>query len=826
LYQINNNFCLGLEKEVLNGRDWLAQLIDNYDLTSLSAEPVSRVEVLHEFICSLLLNKCDPGLPLTIVPVGYSFDESIKISEQHVASLSLENVDVKKLSYLQSWFADARKHDQFLDDTLPGLNPFLIFRPQSTPLLKPVNPALLGWSWMSVRTGKLVSASDLPGMLTEGYMLERTTVDRWLRQLPRLLDRIENEYQDYEPDKRQALKSLIHERVEGARVYISLTDFWRRRRSIRGVPNMGDGTDAASALGATEPWWHEGVIQGLLSERDTRLHNHVAGTWGWEWQPTHAQLDALLLKWEKHGKPPPQAPVEPDPKLEAMLAEEGGEDIAAALGRLAVRLEKARVTDDDLNGFYTRKAPDDDGKSVPPVDGEPDVRRLKTRILTRAERERLFGKRKWPVGSPAVEGFALPVGSVVVVSDESPPYLRGRGWKITPEAKLLAWNWRGEAGVLPVGGVTEMNPFRSEDTVNRSVVPFHESIYYRGSRYWNLALSGFLHDETAYEAEDRRDRMRVRIWSKLRAGELITPSQWAYFFWILMGHQPRNELMPPAVGEWQDRYVDNPTSLFTDQLKFTASPRTQRSEWQDVKRYARKWIPFSVPKELWDHRLVRILEHRDPIGNADALDFLRKVVAYARESPAFRADLPDHPARISYLKIRNQFLGGKTPVEYFEAVEKSMAADKVQARVLADEMEAHRSWMKRHTKLVEVVETGPLELVPWDSMAFPEPLVCPPCMGIEVARGPYGVDFSKTPDQGYGTPDRPAPYVNDEYLIEIFGEGVREVLASIAERVDEPIVTYMGAEGMLLPSEKEASSQEEFDEEVRLRAEFTELMSR
>ena len=83
------------------------------------------------------------------------------------------------------------------------------------------------------------------------------------------------------------------------------------------------------------------------------------------------------------------------------------------------------------------------------------------------------------------------------------------GWRIGPDRRLVAWDWRGEARPLPVGGAD--GPGRDPDgRRNRSAVPVQGFLHHGGHRWWKPGRRRLA-----------RGRDRGRMGGQARPGEVV-----------------------------------------------------------------------------------------------------------------------------------------------------------------------------------------------------------------------------------------------------------------------------------------------------------------
>lgn len=201
------------------------------------------------------------------------------------------------------------------------------------------------------------------------------------------------------------------------------------------------------------------------------------------------------------------------------LLEPGGIDFLSRLERVRARLDSP--------------APERRAPIVLRGDDKPTV------ILSSAEHGRIFGRSVPAAESASEPGFPIPVGSVVVMPDGEPAYLRGRGMSTMRDGRLLARHSRGvNATVLP---------FHLPDHLRDAALlldpppfgwaPGPEHIYFGGYR-WTLRSGGGPRrfDESEYEMRMRSERMARRHVAEIATGQGCPPED---------GVPPRNPFRRP-----------------------------------------------------------------------------------------------------------------------------------------------------------------------------------------------------------------------------------------------------------------------------------------
>ena len=607
--------------------------------------------------------------------------------------------DSGQLGRLRRWFAEARRVLDGMDDTLPMTDPPLVWR-TSHPIEGDGGLVRLT-GWFYALEDRLADAAVRRSALIGGCLAERRFMDAMAERAARL--REQAEAMGASPEVLAGMEAQL---AEGQRQAV-LLDWWREQRLRAGTHWAGVGRDRPSILAPAVPWWEVAAAKGKISAAALQEVKTRIAVFGWS--------PASFERAEGSGAV--------DEPLLAALGRVGGEETAARLARLALRLERCKPgAGGGLvgSGYALLEAP--------AVAGDPDPRRVRTRVLTARERARLFEGLPQVPGSAGEHGFALPVGSVMVITENASAYLRGRGWRIAGSGELVAWDWRGEGVRMPVGGLG--GPGRDADgRRNLSPVPFQTCVYAHGMRWWNIDGGGVLFDETDGEWEDRRLRIRALAWEALRAGPL-TPGQWCWVAWSLIGPVDGPATFSPGAGEWCPPRPSG--GVLGDAIAYRAGWRTEPREWNDAVNFARRW-GRELPEGLREHAVHRALERREG-GETDCyVSRLARVVA-----DGFAAD-PGR--RAAFDAWRDEVLGPGGFAGFWERVEGRRAFDQEQQALYQAEVEEHRAWKREYTRLVEVQAEGELEVVPWDELAFPEGLRPPACMEIPLMDGPGGFDF-------------------------------------------------------------------------------------
>jgi hypothetical protein len=634
---------------------------------------------------------------------------------------------------LRDWFADAHRVDDGMDDSLPFPFPPMQYHRDYPRKGKDGRIEFVS-GWISTEDESIVPAEDVPAAFVAGHARERAEVDAHAKHLEEIRRTVEagKVAGEAEPEVDEALASM-ESQLRRAKRFVALTDWWRRRRIRR--QGFGDGADSPILLAPQLPWWEAAVDLGRVSKEEFQAVRERARGWAWpRLEDSHARWVAFA---EAAGLPPPELPTHSDEVLPlddllAHVLKPGGEEILARYARLAVRLDAVQPS--------RAAEPVEVGPVVLEVPGEPDPRRLTSRILTIAERQELFGG-DGPEGSAGEPGRPLPVGGVVVVlRDGTAPYLRGRGWHVRPDGLFIAWDWRGEPGRPPFLVPRCHHPHNPPDP---GAVPFGDHVGRAGHRWWNLQGSGLLADETPDEWEDRRDRARLQAMPLIESGAM-TPGMLRFFAWTLAGHAGGPWPDAPGLGEWRPRPV--PFRPLGDEIAYEAGPATQRSEWSDVALHDRHWSAIAFPAAFRAHPLVREIEGRLP-ADGDSRPW-HEVWA---DAVAEAVDLSQPPPCAGMLPLPWD--------EYWAWIADAEAFAESSAAAMDARVEEHRAWMRENASLVLIVADGPLRAIPWTHDAYPEPLLPPAVMDIPLFDHPVGVDFTTLPDQGNGFPDDRPPWL-------------------------------------------------------------------
>ena len=376
--------------------------------------------------------------------------------------------------------------------------------------------------------------------------------------------------------------------------------------------------------------------------------------------------------------------------------------------------------------------------SAPNPDGGPPEQG-RVRVLTDLERARLFHGEPQPSGSAGAPGFQLPVGSVIVIPDDEPAYLRGRGWRISPERRLITWSASGEPGpVMDVGGSAPAgagdNAPGSAWPWNGSALPLGGAVHSAGMRWSNVLGDGSLWDETPLEWEDRRDRLRSAVRARLASRQDLSPSEWRWAWWSLMGHCGSASDWRFGDEDWRWPAATNPygESVVSDCTRYVAGPRTQNGEWTSPEHDA-LWMQFAG------------LRHAN--GSTDLLtQWLDEVRERATQRAADPVWQSAHEAAVRTM------LGGRTAQEFWADERLAERSARDAEGGYREAVTAHRAWMRRHVRLAYVPDpcgTGPLDgpdapvtAVSWTEEFSPEPFVVPAAMVIPMASDGQLHDFS------------------------------------------------------------------------------------
>ena len=499
-----------------------------------------------------------------------------------------------------------------------------------------------------------------------------------------------------------------------------------------------------------------------------------------------------------------------------------GEEVLSALGRLSARLSAARPDP----ATYVQAQPLKETRAFV-VTGDPSPGRDRIYSPTSEERDHLFSSNvrgEEAAGSAGDDQFELPAGCVLVLPRGEEAYLRGRGWRITRDRRLMAWDWQCEPGrPLPVGGVMEAaaNRWKHDDgTVNLSAVPLNGAQYYRGNRWCNRDGSGTLYDKTDYEWEDRRFRMRSTFWDELRGAVLhrpdadissigalaLHPAKWAFFFWALIGPYmtPDDWRMPPGQWRWPKGASPARDTPVQQMLRYTVGPESWRSEWTDVVNHDRKWAGDFFPSGLLKHPAMRdALRYPQqlqmpPDSFTEAWLQQMKVAVQEMDTPTDTDRAGVRTAhRQAFENLKNDALGGKTLTEWWKDVEDKVTIDTQHRAEWRAKVEQHRSYMREHCSIAYVPDpegAGPYDgpsagivVQRWSHDFMPEPLVLPSAFEVDVS-AEVGHDFRKDVDQGNGEPGNPATFLQTATTIKrSLSKVERQIRENEARRSLEPV---------------------------------------
>ena len=657
---------------------------------------------------------------------------------------------------LRAWFADARRIDDGIDDSLPPPDPAAAFRIGHAIVPPDGGAPVVVTGWIT-RDGVLLQDAAIAHSLVSGYRAERAFFARLSKEH---VERLRMRSISADPSHAAAVVaalSSISARLDRAVSFVDLSDHWRRRRAGMGAPALGDGSDRPSHVRPAMPWWTEAADEGRVTPEVLAAAFATGRTWSW----LHSPKLVVPLVVESAGPVVVDGEASDVGRMVAGLLLPGGQEIGARLARAAMRLVAVAPDSASFPALYTSRLSGArltvDAYALPAVPGDPDPRRIVTRVLSAAERLALFRGVPQPAGSAGASGFRLPVGSVIVIPDAGPAYLRGRGWRIDPRSRLVAWDWRGEPGSgLLVGGIE--GPGRdASGRRNLSGLPLQEYLHCGGHRWWNLDGSGALLDETEAEWEDRRDRVRAAAWEAVHTGAM-TPSRWRWLAWTLIGHHGGSAAGSPAPGEW--RSSDPVAPPLGDALRFSAGRSSMRTEWSDPVLFARRWADALLPPTLRDHRVHRAMASRPGGDDGDYLSIWMKALA---SCPSVVPDVhseEDQARQAAFASMRDAALGGRSFKAFWSASDAARSEAELRRSGHDARIAAHRAWMIRRTVLVEVVAEGSLVRVPWSWDAFPEPFIAPAVMAIPTSSHRIGIDFTSLVDQGNGPPDAPSVFMS------------------------------------------------------------------
>jgi hypothetical protein len=697
-----------------------------------------------------------------------------------LAELTAE--DLKwRLRTLVDWFEDAHTSDDGIDDSLPSMSPPIVWYDDVVTEIVDGNPITIT-GWVNLLTQEAVPDTAIGKAFADGYLAERKYVERLRKEIMDLRQSLAMKGRPRpEIDAMIADTEAVLEKMRRA---VGFQDFFRRRL----VPTLEDpfrsSTPIPSADMIAAPWREAAATNGMLSQHDLDALKVMPGRWAWE--PDHN-------KEVVYERSPPDDPVVDD--LLARLLEVNGEDLAARFARIAVRfnaLENPKTTNRIVLNLDNVKHP------LFPIAaaGEPDPRRLKPPMVLTEEAHRFsFEGNLFPRGSAGEYLFALPPGSVVVWPKGEAPYLRGRGWRVTCDRRLLAWSGDVEPDwIMPFGGVDQPpGPCEGE---NLSPVAYHGWVSHRGLRWWNVDGSGELSDETLYEWEDRRFRVREQAWAALKSKgpSGLSASQWRWVHWNFIGHYfgDHSWRLPPSGWRWLGEDGPGHVAPGGKRLAFVTGLDSAPSEWSEV-QHNRKWMGDVLPQRMRDHALVRALQCR-PGGTTEP--FVEVLLESVREA---MEEINAHPGRRkAFEDLRLKMLGGVSLDVFWERAEAQRRFDAEVAAQWATDVEDHRKWMRQNCRVAVVPDpsevgedhgpTAVLRFVPWTHDFAPEPLLVPEQMRMPFVPDGVGYDFTRDKDKGAGLPDKPAPFMDPGYMVKLMIPSAHAQIFENVASMGDPVV--------------------------------------
>ena len=733
------------------------------------------------------------------VPPSSAVDVSVVDLDALVERLRADPVATRvRVARLSVAFAEARRPDDGMRQVLPPLRPAVSWVARYMDK-DPDSPTGLREraGWVDRRADRFYTDIELKRLLVAGYKFQIEMADQYASSL----DSVSGAWvgQERTPEIEAAL-AAVDRLVSRAKSVATMHDYWRSILIASPKVRLSDISVSAVSdrLDPDGPWVAHAEGRSGLPTGSSESRARAARSWAWapdgsgdDEVPSAPERDARWLA-DVDG-------------IAVRLLEPDGEFAISRLGLLAVRLQACRP---GCPGFRSDLPPPADDRAFV-VDGDPSPSRGRFYRMSESERAAVFGRCS---SGPDADGSAsdpsllLPAGCVVVLPDGEGAYLRGRGWRICRDRSLLAWDWRGEPGPpLPVGGsiaATLGGRFDGLGRRNDSPVPIGGWLSYRGNRWWNLDGSGSLRDETDFEWEDRRDRMRATFWSALRAtlprdpvsdalsafAPSLSPEAWRMYFWTMIGHYMVDDdwVMQPGEWRWARGVSPSRDAPLQSSIRFNVGVESWPSEWSDRIAHDRKWIGDFMPSALLDHPAVRDalsypLDSSGPDAASEAPPLLESWFERLREAVAdmdlpAAGDVPGSPTehRVAFDQLVAHALDGKDLAAWWSDVERKLAFDARQRASWRAEVDAHRAWMRRRCRIAYVPDpegVGPHDgpdarilVAPWSHDFMPEPLVAPAAFGMDWSPS-VGHDYRLDPDQGNGIEGHPAFFLNMDHTI-------------------------------------------------------------
>ena len=736
--------------------------------------------------------------PLAAVRRGEPGTALIRLEDAIAESASDPAALRGRLARVTRWLAEARAPDDGVDDSFPDLDPPATWKPSHVADVVGGVPVIVS-GWVEVARDAAMPPEAVGAALVAGYLAERKFVDRRRREVANL--RLAMRARGRGPSEADEALAPAEAALAAMVRALAYQEHFRRQVDPSSPDPFGDGRSAASALAPAAPWLD------LLPGRDARARPGRRS--GWAWEPEAAPRPAGA---QPGASPPCDGPpadggdgrqvdaVAGD--LAGRLALPGGEALAGRLARLAVRLDASCPA--RSQGIRNPESYEDLRYPIA-ARGEPDPRRARHLSMSPAEHAASFGGAAFEPGSAGDAGFCLPVGAVVVWPDGEAPYLRGRGWRISSDRRLFAWDGEPEPHrVLPVGGTD--GPPAEGHLPNASPVPRPGYASYRGQRWYNLYGDGPLRDESLFEWHDRKMRVRAQAWARLDAsvsggGPGLSASEWRWVYWSLVGPYfgPLGWRLPPGGWRWPSGYGPEARNSVRQATSFESGPDSAPSEWSDP-RHDRKWGGDFLPDRLQGHALVRLLQSREG-GSPEP--YLEALVACVSESAA-RMGPPgsDSPRRRAFDALRGRALGGRTFEEFLAHADAKAAFESAGEEEWEDEVAAYRAAMRAACRVAVVPDPqgfgprdGPGAVLAFEEWRWdfePEPFLVPGPLSVPEAPGGVGHDFSSDADQGAGVPGRPAGFMDPGFAKRLFlPSGHAQVLRNAAQAGD-PVVPRNG----------------------------------
>jgi hypothetical protein len=698
-------------------------------------------------------------------------------------SQSKQNV-FERLHLLLNWFTDARIRPQQTPHSLPATDPVVIWLRDKPVVDDATGESKLETGWFDPK-GKQYCESLVWGLLRRGYETELRANKKLSIRWPSVNNFV---------GERGIPDSLVREGIE--------SEFWRHKLiSEPGFVNESVISQAGGEFGLGRAQKDGDTRSGV---RRTAKALEIGLEPRWSWQVDEPVASPHRAERSPIGVERNTAILD---ELIARLLQPQGQEVGARLARLSLRLDAAKppmeVTDNTQAEWAQRNCENGEDPNRPIViTGDPEPWRATGRQLSLAERETLFGESDPAPGSASHPDFYLPFGSVIVIPQDEPAYIRGRGWSVTRTRHLQTWDWTiDKSRVLPIGGV-DSKPAENDGRINRSPVPLHGGVCYRGLKYWNRDGSGVLYDETLYEHEDRRARIRQQMWTLMRdkrdhygfatwrrppgwsmlgrpppamttsdddTSEAhgwapgVPPDLWWFYYWTMVGGYMTEDDWTLGAGLWRWPQGLGPRRRMPvrDTLAYRAGPDTWPGKWNKPD-FNRQWLRSILPDRLGNNLAISSLRgcessvnHDGRVGNepflaawADELLLHMKTI----DTPKKDETLVNGQTqwRRSFEKLKGDAFGGSMEA-YLAAAEGKMEFDRRQHEAMTTELSSHRAWMEANCTIAYIPNpegNGPLDgpdaqiiKQPWRWDFAPEPLIAPEAFRIPALQHNGAYDF-------------------------------------------------------------------------------------